>query len=406
MTWGWGWVIAMLEQLSEQVRECYERAAEAKANAGASNDPALKTSYLDLERSWLLLARSFGATESLDDFTREISKRRKASDKRLLPNIEWLWKSKSNRAGQILWSIVENNDDAIITMNLNGIISSWNKSAERIFGFPGEEVIGKPVTILIPPERDHEELPILASLKRGEHVDHYETVFLRKDGSYLDISLTVSPIKNAQGKIIGASKIARDITERKRSDAHIALLGREAEHRTANILATVQAIVTLSQAATIDDFKVAIEARLRALAGVHSLFVESRWAGAELSSIVTQELAPYLGKGKGRAQMDGANVLLSTNTAQAIAITLHELATNAAKYGALSVPEGHLCVKWALSANEQLTLRWTENGGPLTKAPTREGFGMSVIKRMVRQECEVHFDWRSEGLVCEIVLEI
>jgi PAS domain S-box-containing protein len=220
----------MLEQLSEQVRECYERAAEVKASAGSTNDPALKASYLDLERGWLLLARSFGTTKSLDDFTREVSKRQKASDKRLLANIEWVWKSKSNRAGQILWSIVENNDDAIITMDLDGIISSWNKSAERIFGYTGEEVIGKPVKMLIPSGRDDDELAILASLRRGEHVDHYETVSLRKDGSLLDISLTVSPIKNGQGKIIGASKIARDITERKRSDAHIALLGREAEH--------------------------------------------------------------------------------------------------------------------------------------------------------------------------------
>jgi two-component sensor histidine kinase len=260
--------------------------------------------------------------------------------------------------------------------------------------------------MLIPSGRDDDELAILASLRRGEHVDHYETVSLRKDGSLLDISLTVSPIKNGQGKIIGASKIARDITERKRSDAHIALLGREAEHRTANILATVQAIVALSQAATIDDFKVAIEARIRALAGVHSLFVESRWAGADLSSIVTQELAPYLGTGEARAQMDGPNVLLSTNAAQAMAMTLHELATNAAKYGSLSVPEGHVCVRWALLADGLVTLRWTENGGPPTKEPTREGFGMSVIKRMIQQEGKIHFAWRSEGFACEIVLNI
>jgi two-component sensor histidine kinase len=183
------------------------------------------------------------------------------------------------------------------------------------------------------------------------------------------------------------------------------MLAREAEHRTKNILATVQATINLSQAAMVEGFKRAIEGRIRALANVHSLFVESRWAGAELSVIVTQELAPYLGQGDARATIDGPYVLLTTNTAQAIAITLHELATNAAKYGSLSVPEGHLCVKWSLTADRQLTLRWAESGGPLTKKPPREGFGTSVIKRMTGEHCEIHFDWCAEGLVCKLVFQ-
>jgi two-component sensor histidine kinase len=120
---------------------------------------------------------------------------------------------------------------------------------------------------------------------------------------------------------------------------------------------------------------------------------------------VTQELAPYLGKGKSRAQIDGPQVSLATNTAQAIAMTLHELATNAAKYGSLSVPEGGLCVKWSHRAAGELTLHWIESGGPQTKKPRRQGFGMSTIKRMLRQQGEIHFDWRAEGLVCEIVLQ-
>jgi PAS domain S-box-containing protein len=309
-------------------------------------------------------------------------------------------------AEQILWSIVENSDDAIITRNLDGIISSWNKSAERLYGYAAEEVIGKPVTILIPSERHDEEPAILARIRRGEHTHHYETVRQRKDGSLIDISLTVSPIKNAQGEIIGASKIARDITERKRHDEHIAMLAREAEHRTKNILATVQATVNLSQAATVDSFKRAIEGRIQALANVHSLFVKSRSGGAELSNIVAQELAPFLRKGKARVKIDGPLVLLATNTAQAIALTLHELATNAAKYGCLSVPKGRLSVKWSRAAHGKLTLYWTESGGPRATKPTREGFGMSVIKRMIREEGDIQLDWRPKGLACEIVLQI
>jgi PAS domain S-box-containing protein len=311
-------------------------------------------------------------------------------------------------AEQILWlaSIVESSDDSIITKNLDGTIKSWNKSAERLFGYTAEETIGKLITILFPPERHDEESAILARLRRGEHIGPYETVRQRKDGSLIDISLTVSPIKNAQGQIIGASKIARDITERKRNDEHIATLAREAEHRTKNILATVQATINLSQAATVDAFKHAIEGRIRALANVHSLFVKSRWTGAELSNIVAQELAPYLERGDVRAQIDGPHVLLATNTAETIAMTLHELATNAAKYGSLSVPNGHLNVKWSPSADGQLTLHWTESGGPPTQKPTREGFGISVITRMIREEGEIYLDWRAEGLACEIVIKM
>jgi two-component sensor histidine kinase len=224
----------------------------------------------------------------------------------------------------------------------------------------------------------------------------------------IDISLTVSPIKDAQGKIVGASKIARDITERRRSDEQIALLAREAEHRTRNILATVQAIVNLSRSDTPDGFKLAIEGRVQALAKLNDLIVKSRWAGADLTSIATQELAPYLSDGQGRARIDGPHVVLSPNTAQLVAVTLHELTTNAAKYGSLSTPRGQVEVTWIRAPDGLLILHWTESGGPPAKKPTRQGFGTSVIERIIREQLkgEMHRDWRTEGLACEIVLKV
>jgi PAS domain S-box-containing protein len=119
--------------------------------------------------------------------------------------------------GRLLTAIVEFSDDAIISKDLNGIITSWNSGAERIFGYTAKEIIGLPVTTLIPPERLHEEPHILARLRRGDRIDHYETVRRRKDGIDVEISLTVSPLKDNSGRIIGASKIARDVTERKRA---------------------------------------------------------------------------------------------------------------------------------------------------------------------------------------------
>jgi two-component sensor histidine kinase len=143
------------------------------------------------------------------------------------------------------------------------------------------------------------------------------------------------------------------------------------------------------------------------LANVHTLLVESRWAGAELSIIAAQELAPYRGDVEPRARIDGPNLLLTPNTAQAVAVILHELATNAAKYGSLCVPKGQVEVTWSSMADGQLMLRWTESGGPPPKKPTREGFGTSVIERMIREQLkgQMHLDWRTEGLACEIVLQ-
>lgn len=183
-------------------------------------------------------------------------------------------------------AIVAFSDDAIITKDVNGVITSWNPGAQRLFGYSPEEAIGQSVLILIPPERHKEEPAILERIRRGEHIEHYETVRRRKDGSYVDISLTVSPIKDAEGIVIGASKIARDISDRKRSEALIAALAREAEHRAKNVLAVVQAMVRLSQAETAAGLKEAIYGRIRALANVHALFVQSRWTGTSLHSLI------------------------------------------------------------------------------------------------------------------------
>ena len=308
---------------------------------------------------------------------------------------------------RLMASIVELSDDAIVSKTLDGIIANWNRGAERIFGYTSEEAIGQPITILIPADRQSEEGEILTRIRRGERIDHYETVRRRKDGSLIVVSLTVSPVRNAEGEVIGASKIARDITEQKRNQEQIALLAREAEHRSKNLLATVQATVMLSQSETPDGLKQAIGGRIQSLANVHSLFVKTRWIGADLSMVATQELAPYSENNERRVRIDGPPVLLEPDAAQAIAITLHELATNAAKYGALAVPDGQVELKWSHDADGRLHLRWTESDGPKVQEPAQMGFGGRIIERMIAQRSgKTHFDWRSDGLVCEISLKV
>ena len=308
---------------------------------------------------------------------------------------------------QLLSAIVQFSDDAIISKKLDGVIESWNAGAERIFGYTAGEAIGQSVEMLIPPDRLNEEPAILGRIRRKERIEHYETVRRRKDGSLIDISLTVSPIIAADGRVIGASKIARDITERKRSQAQISVLAREAEHRAKNVLANVQAIVNLTEAETVADFKNAVGGRVQALANVHTLFVESHWSGAELHELCTKELAPYCNRDDSRVAIEGPALKLEPNTAQTIAVVFHELATNAVKYGALSVRTGRIGVSWTRPETGRLVVRWTETGGPAVLPPTRKGFGTRVMANMVQQaRGEIGLDWHPAGLACEIALPI
>jgi PAS domain S-box-containing protein len=317
-------------------------------------------------------------------------------------------RKRNEEAAQRLAAIVESSHDAIVSKDLDGIITSWNSGAERIFGHLAEEIIGKPITILIPSNYQKDEEMIMERIRRGQSVEAYETVRQRKDGSLIDVSLSISPIRNAQRKIIGASKIARDITERKRSEAQIVTLAREAEHRTKNILATVQATVRLSHSNSSDDLKTLIEGRIKALANVHTLFVQSRWRGAELRNLVTQELLPYRGDRETRVRINGPDVMLEPNVAQTLAVSMHELATNAAKYGSLSAADGHVEIEWSCMADGELSLRWTESGGPAVAPPTHRGFGTRIIEEIIGGQLrgQVRFDWRNQGLTCEIALPL
>jgi two-component system, chemotaxis family, CheB/CheR fusion protein len=312
----------------------------------------------------------------------------------------------AERYGLHLASIVESSDDAIVSKDLDGIVLTWNRGAERLFGYSSAEVVGKSITILIPSDRRMEEGRILERIRRGERVDHYETVRRHKDGSLVDISLTVSPIKDSAGRIIGASKIARDISERKRREELVDLLAREVDHRSKNLLALVQATVHLTQAETAAELKAAISGRLQALSNAHTLLAQSRWEGADLYRMVAEELSPYCEHGEARTEIKGPSLVLEPMTAQSIAVTLHELTTNAVKYGALSARGGRLQVAWRRPSDGGLALHWTETGGPAVTPPVRRGFGTRVIDRMIRDQLKgtVRFDWRKEGLVCEIAI--
>jgi two-component sensor histidine kinase/CheY-like chemotaxis protein len=195
------------------------------------------------------------------------------------------------------------------------------------------------------------------------------------------------------------SGVTIDITDMKESEARRTLLVREVDHRARNALAIVQSIVRLTKAPSIESYVGVVEGRIRALSTAHSLLSESRWEGANLNRLVDEELAPYRGSDGERLLISGPPVFLKPETAQIIALVLHELATNAAKYGALSHLKGQVALSWQWEQGK-LDLQWAESGGPAVQTPITKGYGTKVISASVMQQLggTAAFDWHPDGL--------
>jgi len=438
-----------------------------------------------------------------------------------------------------LAAVVDSSNDAIISTSLDSIITSWNVGAERLFGYSAKEAVGKPITMLYPPDRIEESREILSRIRRGERIDHSETARQHKDGRALEISLTVSPIKDGEGKAIGVSEIAQDVAERKQGEAHLReseeryrtlfeaidegfciiekvdtkpsalsdfrylianpsfatqagvanvvgktireafpgesqewfdiydavlrtgeairferdlstqgrvlelyafrlddatqrrvavifaditarkraethqqLLVNELNHRVKNTLAAVQSIAAQSLKGALDvEHRKTFEARLIALARTHDLLSQGNWENASLRDVLLQELEPYRSDEGTRFVVEGSDLALNPKAALALGMAFHELATNAAKYGALSRTSGQIRVTWDILNNSEpgaFRLKWKESGGPLVKQTERKGFGSTVIERGLSLELdgEVQLDFDPGGLVCTMEIPL
>ncbi|WP_084462575.1 PAS domain S-box protein [Oceanibaculum pacificum] len=316
----------------------------------------------------------------------------------------------TEHAAHRLAAIVESSLDAILAKDLNGIITDWNQGAERLFGYSATEAIGKSVTMLIPGDRHNEEPVILAKIRRGERVEPYETVRQRKDGSLVDISLTVSPIINEAGIVVGASKIARDITEQKRALERQRLLLEEMNHRIKNLFTLASSVVMLSSRVAQSPVELArdVQGRLQALANAHALTLpyseQDRIEPHGVSSfheLLRRILLPYGQSGPSFPfSIEGDDISISEAHLSTLALVLHELATNAAKYGALSVEGGHISIL-CTSDESRFHVSWEEKGGPpITKAPKSTGFGTYLAEMAIKGQLrgEVAREWRVEGL--------
>jgi PAS domain S-box-containing protein len=208
---------------------------------------------------------------------------------------------------------------------------------------------------------------------------------------------------DATDNIARISGVTVDITDRKEAEERQALLAREVDHRARNALALVQSIVRLTRSDTINSYIAAVDGRIGALARAHTLLAQSRWQGADLARLVDEELAPYRADAPERITATGPDVSLEPRTAQTLALALHELSTNAAKYGSLSVMSGRVGVSWELQP-QSLLLRWTESGGPSPQPPAAPGFGIRMVSASVERQLagEAAFHWRPEGLHCSL----
>ena len=282
----------------------------------------------------------------------------------------------------------------------------WDEGQYRIFGVD-------PATFVVNVENVQELIPddwprlkaamdlILTECKPQQA----EFRVRRPDGAIRWCVGTAAPSMDASGRIVRLSGVTVDITERKESEERQALLAREVDHRAKNALAIVQSIVRLTRSDSIATYMAAVEGRITALSRAHTVLSHSRWQGADLTGLVEEELAPYRSDHRERITMTGPTVSLQPSSAQTLTLALHELATNAVKYGALSSASGHLKVAWELKPST-LVLRWEESGGPRARKPAKLGFGTRIIVASVEGQLggQSKFQWGDGGLHCVITL--
>jgi len=318
-----------------------------------------------------------------------------------------------------LATIVATSADAIISLSDEGIVLSWNPGAEQIFGYTADEIVGKSERVLFADDADREFKEKYEHLRHGEHLQR-DTVRRRKDGALVNVAINAAPMRHADGHVIGYSAVLRDVTERKRVEKHLRVVMRELSHRTKNLLAVIIAMVRQTARSSNDVAVLQSELiqRLQSLSASHDLLVAEDWAGASLEELIRAVLQPFIGTSDALV-CEGPKVVVNATAAQNLGLALHELATNAAKYGALSTPIGQVRITWAIEPGSaengaepasgdtsRLRLTWAERDGPPVMPPRIKGFGRVVIERVAAQalSATVDYEFPPEGVRWSIAI--
>ena len=303
-------------------------------------------------------------------------------------------------------------DYAIYMLDPQGHITSWNSGAEYIEGYREEEIIGQHFSRFYTPEDQQSGLPT-AALKQAKQEGKYEAEGwrVRKDGGRYWASVVVNPIFSKEWGAYRLRQNCRDITERKQAEQHQELLVAELDHRVKNILAQVAvvAVSTRQGSHSIDGFLRSLDGRIQSMAAAHTLLSKSGWQSVRLDALVRNQLAPYATDTN--ITISGTDIMLTAAEIQAVAKVLHELVTNAAKHGALSIPGGHVSVNWDRKSNgdgANLSLVWQELDGPTVKSEAQSSYGTDLIRNLIPHELggKVDLVLASEGVSCRIEIPI
>lgn len=300
-------------------------------------------------------------------------------------------------------------DYAIVMLDPKGHVMNWNVGAERMTGYSADEITGQPFSRFFPSE-EQQTGAAAAALNVAARAGRFEAEGwrMRKDGSRFWASVVIDAISDRDGKLIGFATVTRDISERKRMEEHQKLLIAELDHRVKNALASVAIVArrTRETSRSVDEFVAALEGRIQSMANAHALLSRSRWQGVRLSDLVRGELAPYATSTN--TVTKGPDVMLTARATQTVSMVLHELATNAAKYGALSTVAGQVSVIWSISSCGRLQLEWSERGGPPPPTSPRQGYGMSVIRNLIPHQLDgaVDLSFSGEGVRCRLEIPL
>ncbi|HEX2559688.1 PAS domain S-box protein, partial [Phenylobacterium sp.] len=307
--------------------------------------------------------------------------------------------AESNRR---LNAVLNNATVAIFLMDERQHCAYMNDAAERLTGYTWPETRGRPLHDVIHhtrPDGSHyplHECPIDRAFPENNQ-QQGEDVFVHKDGHFYPVAFTASPIRDDESRTIGTIIEVRDISEEKRNAEARELLMREVDHRARNVLAVAQSMVQLTQAADLESFKSALHGRISALARAQTSLSKSAWRGADLRQLVTDEIETFAHAGS--YEISGAPLMLRPEQVQPLSMILHELATNAAKYGAFSHPQGRVRVNWEATSLGDLQLFWNESRTSRAGPPSKTGFGSRLINNLAKQlGGSVQFRWKSDGL--------
>jgi PAS domain S-box-containing protein len=309
-------------------------------------------------------------------------------------------------------AVVETAADGILTINDHGMLESVNPAAERLFGYRCDELLGQEIRILMP---EHDPLDGHVGALPSDEAMHpidigREVIGRRRDGSTFPMLVSLGAFRLAGRRYVTA--ILRDITERRRFEEHQQLLVAEIDHRAKNLLASVQSMIVLSQrdVRSVDAYAKTLIGRIGTMSRSHDLLSREKWEGARLHDLIRSELDSIAGEDSDAVVIVGEDVKLAARPAQTLALALHELTTNAAKYGALSTPGGRVTITCAVERRSRPMLRldWVESGGPEVSPPKRRGFGSTLIERGITHELDgkTTTEYRSEGLRCRIEIPL